>query len=168
MITQRWTLQMWSEKVPTSTNEQMSRCSLPAHTFICVLQLRPVPCVYTCRAFRVVAAALGSQCCFPSVLAWPWPRLMVDWTRKHLGAFCEEAEKLSASLPSVQWRWDWQWWTDRWFSRPQHSKLNNLLLTTSREVLRSNWRFGKLESVYFSGFLKFSPPTLCRSTVTPR
>lgn len=50
MITQglkQWMVQMWSEKVLTSTNEQMSRCSLPQHTFILspVAEACPV-CLY--------------------------------------------------------------------------------------------------------------------------
>ena len=143
----QWMPQMWSEKVPTSTNEQMSWLLSPQLTFIWVLQLRPILSVYTCRAFRAVAAALGSLCCFPSPLAWHWPRLMVDWTRKHSAAF-EEDVKLSACFPPVQASRGRQWWTDRQSSRPQHSKLNNPTLTTSRGVLSSKWMsFGKWGSL---------------------
>lgn len=107
----------------------MSRCSLPQHTFIWVLQLWPVLCVYTCWAFRVVAAALGLFCCFPSPLAWPWPRLMVDWTRKNSAALCKEAVKLSASFLCLQPSRDWQCWTDGWINSPT--------LTTSSEAFSS-------------------------------
>lgn len=55
----QWTLQIWSE-VLTSTNEQMSRCSLPQHTFIWVRLLWPVLCLYVlsfqggCSGFELV------------------------------------------------------------------------------------------------------------------
>lgn len=156
---------MGSEKVPTSTNEQMSRVQSPQLTFIWVLQLRPVLCVYTCQAFRAVAAALGSLCCFPSTLAWHWPRLMVDWTWKHLAAF-EEDVKLSACFPPVQASGGWQWWTDRWSCRPQHSKLNNPTWQPAERCwVVSGWVLGN-EGPWVPH--SQSSLSLCRSSVTPR
>lgn len=44
------------------------------------------------------------------------------------------------------------------------TQLNNPMLTTSRVALSSSWAsFGKWESVYFSGFLAYSPLSLSLS-----
>lgn len=76
-------------------------------------------CLYsTCCASGMVATALGWFCCFPSWLARPRPRLMVDWTRKRSAEICREAVKLSASLPALQLSCDWQRWINRWLNGP--------------------------------------------------
>lgn len=125
--------------------------------------------VYLYGAFRVIAVAFGFMCCFPCALAQTWPCLMVDWTQKHLTAFWGEAVKLSACLSFVSRSPDWQRWTDRWSSRPQNSKLNNPMMTSSRDVLSGKWiGFGKWESVHFSPFCTFSHNSLCGSSVTLR
>lgn len=126
-------------------------------------------CVYMCRGFRVVTVALGSFCCF---LCTGMALATFDgWLNmKTLGCILwGSRETVMLPFPLCS-RVDWQWWIDRRSSRPQHSKVNNPSLTTSRKVLSGKWTsFGKWQSLYFSG----SPHTLptlspCRSSITPR
>lgn len=105
----------------------MSKCPDAEQTFIC--SRGPSRAVYTRRASGMLVAALGWFRCFPSWLARPRPRLMVDWTRKVSAEICREAVKLSASLPAPQLSCDWQRWTNRWLHGP--------VLTTVSEALTS-------------------------------
>lgn len=113
-------------------------------------------------SFQGGCSGFGFILLFLSALAWSWPRLMVDWTRKHLAAFWEEAVKLSAFLPSVHSSQVWQRWTDGWCGRPPQSE-------TSQSHVVNQWRiFKKLLDRFWKEVSLLSVFSLCRSSVPPR
>lgn len=137
--------------------------TIQRHTFIWVLQLRPVLCLYGlsfqggCSGFGLVL--LISLCTGMTLATFD------GWLNtKTLGCILRGSRETVSLLSFCAFESRLTVADRQMIFSIQHSKLNNPMLTTSRVVLSSSWAsFGKWESVYFSGFLAYSPLSLSLS-----
>ena len=106
-----------------------------------VLPLRPVLCLCV-PSFQGVCSNFGLILLFSLCTGMALATFDGWLNMKTLGCIlwgsCEAVSQPSPTYFSSMSQ-DWQWRRDRWSCKPQHSKCNSPLLTTSREVLSSYW-----------------------------